>query len=176
MGWGGECVTPVLVRSLKLSTLVHSQFLDWCPRVRFPYSTQTRGFKNNWSRHLVKQLWPPDGCRRTEGRLSTTLVAKGCGLSTQQERSFKWIDPCEESKGGKADCAWGYPIRAYKWLGAMSVKFFCPLAPGPHSRISEEFLPSIILRPKKQLESYQPYSPYECSVDGWMCCPKIIYI
>ena len=25
VGWGGECVTPVLVRSLKLSTLVHSQ-------------------------------------------------------------------------------------------------------------------------------------------------------
>ena len=25
IGWGGECVTPVLVRSLKLSTLVHSQ-------------------------------------------------------------------------------------------------------------------------------------------------------
>jgi len=26
MGWGGECGTPVLVRSLKLSTLVHNQF------------------------------------------------------------------------------------------------------------------------------------------------------
>ena len=25
VGWGGECVTPVLVRSQKLSTLVHSQ-------------------------------------------------------------------------------------------------------------------------------------------------------
>ena len=25
VGWGGLCVTPVLVRSLKLSTLVHSQ-------------------------------------------------------------------------------------------------------------------------------------------------------
>ena len=24
VGWGGECVTPVLVRSLKLSKLVHS--------------------------------------------------------------------------------------------------------------------------------------------------------
>ena len=46
--------------------------------------------KNIWSRHLVKQLWPPDGCRRTEGRLSTTLAAKVCVLSAQQERSFKW--------------------------------------------------------------------------------------
>ena len=58
-------------------------------------TTQTSGFKNIRSRHLVKQLWPPDGCRKTEGRLSTTLAVKGCMLSTQQERSFKWIDPSE---------------------------------------------------------------------------------
>jgi len=54
---------------------------------------KTCGFKNIWSRHLVKQLWPHDGCRRTEGRLSTTLAAKWCMISTQKERSFKWIDP-----------------------------------------------------------------------------------
>jgi len=28
-------------------------------------------------------------------RLSTTFSAKGCVLSTQKERSFKWIDPSE---------------------------------------------------------------------------------
>ena len=39
---------------------------------------------------LVMQLWPPDVWRRTEGRLSTTLAS-----ATQQERSFKWIDPSE---------------------------------------------------------------------------------
>jgi len=30
-----------------------------------------------------------------EGWLSTTLAAKGCVLSTQQEKSFKWLDPSE---------------------------------------------------------------------------------
>ena len=43
--------------------------------------------KNIWNQRLVKQLWPPDGCRRTEGRLSTSLAEKGCVLSTLQERS-----------------------------------------------------------------------------------------
>ena len=50
---------------------------------------------------------------------------------------------------------WGYSIRAYKWLGAMSVMIPVCMTPGPHSSISEEFLHSIILRPKKQLESSQ---------------------
>ena len=35
---------------------------------------------------------------------------------------------------------WGYPIRAYKWLGAISVMFHVCMASGPHSSISEEFL------------------------------------
>ena len=40
-------------------------------------------------------------------------------------------------------------------LRAMSVMFPISMAPGPHSSISEEFLHSICLRPKK-LESCQP--------------------
>ena len=41
---------------------------------------------NLWfQKHLIKQLWPPDGCRSTEGRLSTTLA----------EISFNWIDLSE---------------------------------------------------------------------------------
>ena len=62
---------------------------NWRSQVRFPYSTQTCGFKNIWSRHLVKQLWPPDGCRRTEGRLSTTLAAKGCVRSFYSTKMLK---------------------------------------------------------------------------------------
>jgi len=101
---------------------------------------------------MFKQLWPPDadGCRRTEGQLST-LAAKGCVLSTQQERSFKWIDTSEwwwreewwtsrESLWLPAIGTWRYPIRAYKWLGAMIVMFPICMAPWPHSSISEEFL------------------------------------
>ena len=33
--------------------------------------------------------------KKCDGRLSTSLAAKGCVLSTQQERSFKWIDTSE---------------------------------------------------------------------------------
>ena len=84
---------------LKLSTLVRSQELNWyrgwCSRVRFPHSLQSCGFKIIWSPHLVKQLWVPNGWGRTEGRLSTSLAAKGFVLSTQQERSLKWMYPSE---------------------------------------------------------------------------------
>jgi len=130
-------------------------------------STQTCGFKNIWSRGLVKQLWPPDECIGGQGGdKSTTFTAKGCVLSTQQEKSFKWTDPSEwwwkeERLTSRkrlwlpAIGTWGYPIRAYKWLGAMSVMFPVCMTPGPHSSISEEFLHSIILRPKKQLETSQ---------------------
>ena len=73
--------------------------------------------KNIWSRHLVKQLWPPDRCRRTEGRLSTTIAAKGCLLSTQQERALSGliqVNDDEERKGGQAAIGTlGYPIWAY---------------------------------------------------------------
>ena len=72
--------------------------------------------------HLGKQLWPPDGSRRTEGRLSTSLAAKEFVLSTQQERSFQWIEPSEwwwreewwtsrESLWLPAIGPWEYPIR-----------------------------------------------------------------
>ena len=51
---------------------------------------------------------------------------------------------------------WGYPIRAYRCQGAMSVMF--PI-PRPHSSISEEFLHSIILRPKKPLGNWNLVNP-----------------
>ena len=116
----GKCVTPALV--------------SWL--VKHTCAQPVTGLV---SRLVFTELIPPDGCRRTERRLSTTLAAKGCVLSTQQERS------------------WGYPIRAYRWLGAMRLMF-----------------PALyILRPKKnlrQLESCQPSSQNEWSVDEWMCC------
>ena len=118
-------------------------FVDWCSRVRFLYSKQTCSFKIIWSRHLVKQLWPPDGCRRTEGRLSTSLAAKGWVLSTQQGKSLKWIDPSEwwwreewltsrESLWLPAIGNWRtrYSIWVYKRLGATSVMFPSVRHPG----------------------------------------------
>ena len=102
--------------------------------------------------------------RRTVGRLSTTLSAKGCVLSTQQERSLKWIDLSEwwwreewwtsrESLWFPVIGTWRYPILAYKWLGAMSMMFPIYKTPRPQSSISEEFLHSTILRSKKPLGS-----------------------
>ena len=95
--------------------------------------------ENIWRLRLVKQLWPPDGCRRAEGRLSTSLAAKGCVLTTQQERIFNWIDLSEwwwkeemwtSRESLRLPCMWRYPIRAYKLLRVM---FPVYKAPEPHS-------------------------------------------
>ena len=94
-------------------------------------------------------------------------------------KSFKWIDPSEwwwreerwtsrESLWLPAIGTWGYPIRAYKWLGAMSVMFPVCKAPGPHSSISEEFLHSTILRPKKPLGSWNLVNPLLSVNEAWM--------
>ena len=53
VGWGGECVTPVLVRSLKLSTLVHS--LNWiCIQTSFN-GFDSRTPTNLWFQKHLKQ-------------------------------------------------------------------------------------------------------------------------
>ena len=118
--FGGECVTPGLVRSLKHTC--PQPVTGLVSRLVFTGSIPVL-HTNIWSQHLVKQLWPPDGCRRTEGRLSKTLAAKSCVLSTKQERSFKWdwskwvmmkkglVDKLE-SLMLPAIGTWGYPIRA----------------------------------------------------------------
>ena len=147
-------------------------------RIMFPYSTQNCGFKNIWSWHLVKQLWPPDGYR-TEGRLSTTLAEKGCVLSTQQKRSFKWIDPSEwwwrekwwtrrESLWLPAIGTWGCPIRAYRYKRAMSVMFPISMAPGPHSSISEGFQHSIFSGLRRILGSRKLVNPRLRMNEAWM--------
>ena len=133
----------------KIEYVVYSNWIDiqnGASRVRFPHSTQTFGFKNILSQHLVRQLWQPDGCRRKEGRLSTTLAAKECMLSTHQERSFRWIDPSEwwwEKKHGESLVAtigtWRYPIRTYKSLGAMSMMYPVCKAPRSHSSLFQKF-------------------------------------
>ena len=87
------------------------------------------------------------------------------------------VDKCRESLWLPAIGTWRYPIRAYKWLGAMSVMFPVCKAPGPHFSISEEFLHSIIFRPKKPWDSWNLVNLLlsmnevwmdECVV--WMCC------
>ena len=95
VGWGGECVTPVLVRSLKLSTLVHAS--NW-----IGVQTGVHGFDSRTphkpviSKTSEADIWLSSYDHLTDvGGLSTTLAAKGCVLSTQQERSYKWIDPSE---------------------------------------------------------------------------------
>ena len=77
---------------------------------------------NLWfQKHLVKQSWPPDGCRRTEGRLKKTLSEKGaCFLPKKEALS----DPSEwwwEEWWRSRESLWllaigyrGYPIRAYR--------------------------------------------------------------
>ena len=42
------------------------------------------------------------------------------------------------------------------------------MAPGPHSSISEEFLHSIILRPKKPLGSWNLVNPLLSMNEAWM--------
>ena len=114
-----------------------------------------------------------------EGRLSTTLAAKGCMLSTQQERNFIWIDPSEwwrrekwwtsrESLRLPVIGTWGYPIWAYTPKEAMSVMFPIYMAPRPQFSISEEFLHSIILRPKKPLFSWNLVNPLLSMNEAWM--------
>ena len=122
---------------------------------------------NLWFQNHLKST---SECRRTEARLSTSLAAKGCIFLLNKKKLemdwSKWM----MMKRGKIDKQGesmvasyrylGVSIRAYKWFGAISVMFPICVAPGPHSTISEEFLHSIILRPKKQLESCQPSSQY----------------
>ena len=62
---------------------------------------------------------------------------------------------------------WRYSIRAYKWLRAMSVMFPICQAPRPHSSISEEFLHSTILLPKKLLGSWN------LVFSVWMKCGRM---
>ena len=50
----------------------------------------------------------------------------------------------------------------------MSVMFPVCKAPGPHSSISEEFLHSIILRPKKPLGSWNLVNPLLSMNEAWM--------
>ena len=127
-----------------------------------PYSTQTCGFKNIWSRHLVKQLWPPDGCRRTERRLSTTLAAKGFVLlSTQQEGSFKWIDPSEWLLREEWWTSRESLVASYRYLGVsnpglqMIRSNECDVSYQYGTRASFQYIRRIpalyILRPKKLL-------------------------
>ena len=116
---------------------------------------------------------------RTEGRLSTTLAEKGCVLSTQQKRSFKWIDPSEwwwrekwwtrrESLWLPAIGTWGCPIRAYRYKRAMSVMFPISMARRPHSNLSEGFLHSIFLGLRRILGSWNLVNPLLSRNEAWM--------
>ena len=46
--------------------------------------------------------------------------------------------------------------------------FHISMAPGPHSSISEEFLHSIILRPKKPVGSWNLVNPLFSMNEAWM--------
>ena len=120
-----------------------------------------------------------DGCRRTEGRLSTTLAVKGCMLSTQQERSFIWIDPSDdkERNGGQAGESMvanlGISNPGLQMLGSNECDVSYQYGNRALFHYFRRIPPLYILSPKKNLwqrESCQPSSQYEWSVDGWMCC------
>ena len=73
---------------------------------------------------------------------------RGAPVNNDEERKG-WQAEIESMVPSYRYLDWRYPIRAYKWLGAVSAMFPVCKAPGPHSSISEEFLYSTILRPKK---------------------------
>ena len=128
--------------------------------------------ENIWRLRLVKQLWPPDGCRRAEGRLSTSLAAKGCVLTTQQERIFKWIDLSEwwwkeerwtSRESLRLPCMWRYPIRAYKLLREMFPVYRHP------SLIPVWRIPALYyFRPKKFLSIWILVNPLLSMNEAWM--------
>ena len=65
---------------------------------------KTCGFKIIWSQHLVKQLWPPDGCRRTEGVCQHFLQRKVIAFynSTRKKFEIDWFKRMM-MKRGKVD-------------------------------------------------------------------------
>ena len=72
--------------------------LDWCPGVQ------------RFDSHPPHK---PVGSKTSGGRLSTTLAVKGCILSSQQERSFKWM----MMKRGKVDKQGEFMVASYRYLG-----------------------------------------------------------
>ena len=106
---------------------------------------------------------------------------KQCVLSTQQERSFKRIEPSEwwwreewwtsrESLWLPAIGTWGYPIRDVRerWVWC----FLSARHPGliPVYRKNSCTLYSQAYEALRQLEYCQLCSQKEWRVDGWMCC------
>ena len=78
----------------------------------------------------------------------------------------------EDRNGGQAGrvygCHLGYPIRAYRCKGAMSVMFPISMAPGPHSSILEGFLHSIFSGLRRILGSWILVSPLLSMNEEWM--------
>jgi len=112
------------------------------------------------------------GCQQLSQR-------KGACFLLNKKEASSGFDPSEwwwrEERWASREClwlpaigTWGYPIQAYKWLEAMSVMFPISMAPEPHSSISEEFLHSIILRPKKPLGSWNHVKPLLSMNKAWM--------
>ena len=129
---------------------------------------KTCGFKIIWSQHLVKQLWPPDGCRRTEGVCQHFLQRKVIAFynSTRKKFEIDWFKRMM-MKRGKVDKQGESMVASYRYLEVFNMslqmigsKWVCcflskaPLAPRPHSSLSEEFLHSTTLRPKKTWGSW----------------------
>ena len=80
-------------------------------------------------------------------------------------------------KRGKVDKQGESMVASYRYLGVSNpglqiigsneCDVSC-MAPGPHSSISEEFLHSIILRPKKPLGSWNLVTPLLRMNEAWM--------
>ena len=63
---------------------------------------------------------------------------------------------------------WGYPVRAYRCQGAMSVMFPISMAPAPHSSISEGLLPSTFSSLRRILGSWDLVNPLLRMNEAWM--------
>ena len=123
--------------------------------------------------HLTDVGGQRDGCQQLSQRKGAVYF-----LLNKKEAS-SGIDPSEwwwreewwtsrESLWLPAKGTWGYPIRAYRCSGAMSVMLSISMAPGPHSSISEGFLHSIFSGLWRILGSWNLVNPLLRMNESWM--------
>ena len=121
------------------------------------HSWQTCGFKIIWSQDLVKQLWPPDGCRMTVNAFYSTRKKLEVDWSKwMMMKRERWTS--RESLWLPAISTWGYPsgltdVREH-WVWCFLSVWHQGLIP-----IYQKNSYSIILRPKKPWGSWNLVNP-----------------
>ena len=176
MGWGGECVTPVLVRSLKSTA---SNWID--------VQTDVQGFdsltphKPVFPKHLKQtsgyevmtpwRMWGKRGSERVHAFYSTRNKLKG-DWSKWIMMKTGMVDKQGESM--VASCRYlRVSNLGLQMLGSNECDVSFQYGTGASFQHIRRLPPLYILWPKKnlrQLDSCQPSSQYEWSMVVWMCC------